>query len=161
MVIFYWVSKKKQIKFVKKVLNKGKTGDETKSEKWNPDLKKKVTWEKVYSQVYKTNPEPELTWLQLRIYRIYHYLKTSYLRVRLKIQHYVQTDQLKKMYDIYCSNVRYIRTFGRMCLSSLIYPLIVRVVGAPQLISQPVTSIFFSCCPLPSETWRIPSLSIP
>ena len=52
------------------MLNKGKTGDETKSEKWNPDLKKEVTWEKVYAQVYKTNPEPKLKWLQLRIYRI-------------------------------------------------------------------------------------------
>ena len=35
-----------------------------------------------------------------------------------------------------------------------------RVVGAPQMISQPVSSIF-PCSPLPSGTWRTPGLSIP
>ena len=35
-----------------------------------------------------------------------------------------------------------------------------RVVGAPQLISQPVSSIF-PCSSPPSGTWRTPSLSIP
>ena len=42
----------------------------------------------------------------------------------------------------------------------MIYSLIARVVGAPQMISQPVSSIF-PCFPLPSGTWRIPGLSIP
>ena len=35
----------------------------------------------------------------------------------------------------------------------IIYPLTTRVVGAPQRISQPVSSIF-PCSPLPSGTWR-------
>ena len=34
----------------------------------------------------------------------------------------------------------------------IIYPLTARVVGAPQIISQPVFSIF-PCSPLPSGTW--------
>ena len=42
----------------------------------------------------------------------------------------------------------------------IIYPLTVRVVGAPQMISQPVSSIF-PCFSLPSGTWRTPGLSIP
>ena len=55
-------------------------------------------------------------------------------------------------------------TFGErrvvltLFLSSLIYPLTARVVGAPQMISQPVSSIF-PCSPLPSGTWRTPGLS--
>ena len=44
--------------------------------------------------------------------------------------------------------------------SQLIYPLIATVVGAPQMISQSVSSIF-PCSPLPSGTWRTPGLSIP
>ena len=42
----------------------------------------------------------------------------------------------------------------------IIYPLIARVVGAPQMISQPVSSIF-PCSPLPCGTWQTPGLSIP
>ena len=42
----------------------------------------------------------------------------------------------------------------------LIYPLTARVVGAPQMISQPVSSIY-PCSPLPSGTSRTPGLSIP
>ena len=42
----------------------------------------------------------------------------------------------------------------------IIYPLTMRVVGAPQMISQPVSSIF-PCSPVPSGTWRTPGLSIP
>ena len=38
--------------------------------------------------------------------------------------------------------------------------LTVRVVGAPQMISQPLFSIF-PCSPLPSGTCRTPGLSIP
>ena len=44
--------------------------------------------------------------------------------------------------------------------SQLSYPLTVSVVGATQMISQPVSSIFTSS-PLPSGTWRSPGLSIP
>ena len=40
----------------------------------------------------------------------------------------------------------------------IIYPLTKRVVGAPQMISQPVSSIL-PCSPLPSGTWRTPGLS--
>ena len=43
---------------------------------------------------------------------------------------------------------------------SVIYPLTARVVGAPQIISQLVSSIF-PCSPLPSGNWRTPGLSIP
>ena len=42
----------------------------------------------------------------------------------------------------------------------IINPLTVRVVGAPQMILQPVFSIF-PCSPLPSGTCRTPGLSIP
>ena len=45
-------------------------------------------------------------------------------------------------------------------ISHLIYPLTARVVGVPQMISQPVSSIF-PCFLLPSGTWRTPGLSIP
>ena len=50
-----------------------------------------------------------------------------------------------------------------LCLpisSYLIYPITARVVGAPQMISQPVFSIF-PCSPLPSGTCRTPGMSIP
>ena len=42
----------------------------------------------------------------------------------------------------------------------IIYPLTARVVGAPPIISQPVSS-FFPYSPLPSGTWRTPGLCIP
>ena len=42
----------------------------------------------------------------------------------------------------------------------IIYPLTARVVWAPQMILQPVFSIF-PCSPLPSGTCRTPGLSIP
>ena len=42
----------------------------------------------------------------------------------------------------------------------IIYSLTARVVGAPQMISQPVSSIL-PCSQLPSRTWRTPGLSIP
>ena len=41
----------------------------------------------------------------------------------------------------------------------IIYPLNARVVVTPQVISQPVSSIF-PYFPLPYETWRTPGLSI-
>ena len=42
----------------------------------------------------------------------------------------------------------------------IINPLTATVVGAPQMILQPVFSNFH-CSPLPSETCRTPGLSIP
>ena len=45
-------------------------------------------------------------------------------------------------------------------ISHLIYPLSATVAGAPQMISQPVSSIF-PCSSLPSGTWRTLGLSIP
>ena len=42
----------------------------------------------------------------------------------------------------------------------IIYPLTARVIGAPQMISQPVFSVF-PCSPLPSGTCPTPGLSIP
>ena len=56
----------------------------------------------------------------------------------------------------------YTRTYPRylIIIIIIIYPLTARVVGAPQMISQPVPSIF-PCSPLPSGTWRTPGLSIP
>ena len=44
--------------------------------------------------------------------------------------------------------------------SSLIYPLTARVIGAPHMILQTVSSIF-SCSPLPSRTSQTPGLCIP
>ena len=46
---------------------------------------------------------------------------------------------------------------GALLSLSLIYPLTARVVGALQMISQPISSIF-RCSPLPSGTWRTPGL---
>ena len=42
----------------------------------------------------------------------------------------------------------------------IIYPLTARVVGAPQMSSQPV-SFIFPCSPPPSGPWQTPGLSIP
>ena len=48
---------------------------------------------------------------------------------------------------------------GHFIFTTFTYPLTARVVGAPQMISQPVSSIF-PCSPLPSRPWRAPGLSI-
>ena len=47
-----------------------------------------------------------------------------------------------------------------MMMIIIIYLLTAKVFGAPQMISQPVSSIF-PCSPLPSGTLRTPGLSIP
>ena len=44
--------------------------------------------------------------------------------------------------------------------SHLVYPLTARIILAPQMISQPVSSIF-PCSPPPSGTWQTPGLFIP
>ena len=67
---------------------------------------------------------------------------------------------------LYCFNtlhIRFTRSMGVMLtyiIIIIIYALTMRVVGAPQMISQPVSSIF-PCSPLPSGTWQTPGLSIP
>ena len=48
----------------------------------------------------------------------------------------------------------------RHIIMIIIYPLTTRVVGAPQMVSQPVSSISPSS-PLPFGTWRTPNLYIP
>ena len=54
-----------------------------------------------------------------------------------------------------------IRQYKTHCfISHLIYPLTAMVTGTPQMISQPVSTIF-PCSPLPSRTWQTPGLSIP
>ena len=52
------------------------------------------------------------------------------------------------------------RTLYHSSPPHLTYLLTLRVVGAPQRISQPTSSIFL-CSPLPSETWRTPDPPIP
>ena len=53
-----------------------------------------------------------------------------------------------------------LETNNTIIVTIIIYPLTTRVVQAPQMISQPVSSIF-PCSLLPSGTWRTPGLSIP
>ena len=59
-----------------------------------------------------------------------------------------------------CTSGRQAQPFRRPVNHHHHYPLTARVVGAPLMISQPVSSIFL-CSPLPSGTWRSPGLSIP
>ena len=54
----------------------------------------------------------------------------------------------------------YIYICGLIIIIIIIYPFIARVVGASQMISQPVSSNL-PCSPLPSGVWRTPGLSIP
>ena len=51
-------------------------------------------------------------------------------------------------------------TFIIIIIIIIMYPLTARIVGTPQMVSQPVSSIF-SCTPLPSWFWWTPGLSIP
>ena len=53
-----------------------------------------------------------------------------------------------------------VTSFKYLIIIIIINPLTARVVGAPQMILQPVFSIF-PCSPLPSGTCRTPGLSIP
>ena len=57
-------------------------------------------------------------------------------------------------------HIRLLTWKQRLIIIIIINPLIARVVGAPQIILQPVFSIF-PCSPLPSGTCRTPGLSIP
>ena len=53
-----------------------------------------------------------------------------------------------------------LKLFTIIIIIIIIYPIIGRFVGAPQMISQPVSSIV-PCSPLPPWTWRTPGLSFP
>ena len=65
-------------------------------------------------------------------------------------------DTLYQLFITICFILQF--TLGVLYTSHhLIYTLTARVVGAPQMISQPVSSI----SPMPSGTWRTPGLSIP
>ena len=67
------------------------------------------------------------------------------------------------LYEALCADmnsVSPVRLLFRQSLIIIIYPLTARVIGAPQMISQLVSSLF-PCSPLPSGTWQIPGLSIP
>ena len=66
------------------MLNKGKTDVETKSENWNRDLKKEVSWKNMYAHVYKTTPEPKQRWFQLRIF--YRTIPTNIYLFMCKIE---------------------------------------------------------------------------
>ena len=59
-----------------------------------------------------------------------------------------------------CSTLQRNKRSAKSFASHLNYPLTARVVWAPQMISQPVSSIS-PCSPLPSGTWRTPGLSVP
>ena len=57
----------------------------------------------------------------------------------------------------FCGPANHVKTTAEFALRALkfslfIYPLTARVVGPPQMISQPVSSIS-PCSPLPSGTW--------
>ena len=59
----------------------------------------------------------------------------------------------------FCVNIAVSNITGPFIII-IIYPLTAKVVGAPQIILQPISSIF-PCSPLPSGTWQTPGLSIP
>ena len=59
-----------------------------------------------------------------------------------------------------CSQFVNFYSYGGGGVIIIIYPLTARVVGAPRMISQPVSYIF-PCSPLPSRTRGTPGLSIP
>ena len=59
-----------------------------------------------------------------------------------------------------CNEIKDQQNRSHLISSHLNYPLTARVVWAPQMISQPVSSIS-PCSPLPSGTWRTLDLSIP
>ena len=61
----------------------------------------------------------------------------------------IQLSEMQHVEKVHSSSFHY-----------LIYPFTARIVGAPQMISQPVFSIL-PCSPLPFGTWRTPGLSIP
>ena len=67
----------------------------------------------------------------------------------------------RKICPYHCSRQLFSEGLGSgKFISHLIYPLTARVVGAPQMISKPVSSMF-PCSQLPSGTCQTPGLSIP
>ena len=70
--------------------------------------------------------------------------------------------KVESLCDMRCMRLRWgscLKEYG-LSIIIIINPLTARVVGAPQIILQPVFSIF-PCSPLPSGTCRTPGLSIP
>ena len=61
---------------------------------------------------------------------------------------------------VYLCGTVFTSLFLLLTVIIIIYPLTARVFGAPQMISQPVSSIF-PCSPLSSGTCRTPGLSVP
>ena len=91
--------------------------------------------------------------------------RINYLELRRinAIRHYLSEDVTqtnKQTNKLSCAFVRSRFIIIIIIIIIIIYRLTVRIVGAPLMISQPVSSIF-PCSPLPSGTWRSPGLSIP
>ena len=63
-------------------------------------------------------------------------------------------------WDLSCDLFEYLFLSFIIMIIIIIYSLTKRIVGAPQMILQPV-SFIFPCSPLPSVTWQTPGLSIP
>ena len=76
-------------------------------------------------------------------------INTKRLKVAKRLRHVVMPTSLDAL-----------GTIAVTVIIIIICPLTARVVVAPQVISQPVSSIFL-CSPLPYGTWRTPGLSIP
>ena len=71
-----------------------------------------------------------------------------------------QTFEVKHLPSQFIRVVLNFMVPGIIIIIIIIYPLTARVVWTPQMILQPVFSIF-PCSPLPSGTWPTPGLSIP
>ena len=56
--------------------------------------------------------------------------------------------------------IHFLKNTRILSFTYLIYSLTTRIIGAPQITSQPVSFIFL-CSPQPSGTWWTPGLSIP
>ena len=81
---------------------------------------------------------------------------TSGLRMGRDMQHLVKSFCFTNCCVLFCHPIS--GSYSGVII--IINPLTARVVGAPQMILQPVFSIL-PCSPLPSGTCRTPGLSIP
>ena len=59
-----------------------------------------------------------------------------------------------------CNSASFLYKSETIFIINITFPLTARVVGALEMISQSISSIFM-CSPLPCGTWRTPGLSIP
>ena len=85
-------------------------------------------------------------------------LKTTFLPFVAECTRYFLQDYIVGTLDHGPSSVW--MNISRLFIIIIIYPLTARVVGAPQMILQPVFSIFL-CSPLPAGPCRTLGLSIP